>query len=38
VLAAHALDGVGPTAGLFRGETLPPLLLSGQLLGFQDPV
>ena len=23
VLAAHALDGVGPTAGLFRGEGLP---------------
>jgi hypothetical protein len=28
VLAAHALDGVGPTAGLFRGETLPPILLA----------
>mgnify|MGYP003502396367 CR=1 FL=1 len=24
VLAAHALDGEGPTSGLFRGETLPP--------------
>ena len=23
VLAAHALDGDGPTAGLFRGEGLP---------------
>lgn len=23
VLAAHALDGEGPTAGLFRGESLP---------------
>ena len=23
VLAAHALDGQGPTAGLFRGESLP---------------
>jgi hypothetical protein len=30
VLAAHALDGEGPTAGLFRGERLPaerPILL-----------
>ena len=25
VLAAHALDGTGPTAGLFRGVSLPPL-------------
>ena len=24
VLAAHALEGEGPTSGLFRGETLPP--------------
>ncbi len=31
VLAAHALDGEGPSAGLFRGETLPPISLSGQL-------
>jgi hypothetical protein len=23
VLAAHALDGDGPTAGMFRGEGLP---------------
>jgi len=27
VLAAHALDGDGPTAGLFRGATLPSVLL-----------
>ena len=31
VLAANALDGDGPTAGLFRGESLPPLSLSGEL-------
>ena len=24
VLATHALTGTGPTAGLFRGESLPP--------------
>jgi hypothetical protein len=38
VLAAHALDGEGPTAGLFRGETLPPLLSSGDLWGSDRPV
>jgi hypothetical protein len=38
VLAAHALDGEGPTAGLFRGESLPAFMLSGELMGFQDPV
>jgi hypothetical protein len=31
VLAAHALDGDGPTAGLFRGESLPPLSLSSAI-------
>jgi len=30
VLATHALEGSGPTAGFFRGETLPPLSLSGE--------
>jgi hypothetical protein len=29
VLATHALEGSGPTAGLFRGESLPPLALTG---------
>jgi hypothetical protein len=33
VLAAHALTGDGPTAGLFRGDTLPALALSGDLSG-----
>jgi hypothetical protein len=32
VLAAHALDGTGPTAGLFRGETLPAGLSADRLL------
>jgi hypothetical protein len=36
VLAAHALDGVGRSAGLFRGETLPPISLSGQLLRSEE--
>ena len=30
VLATHALEGSGPTAGLFRGESLPPLTLTGE--------
>jgi len=39
VLAAHALTGSGRSAGLFRGESLPPTLSpSGQLWGFRDPV
>jgi hypothetical protein len=38
VLAAHALDGDGPTAGLFRGASLPPIALSGQLLRSQEPL
>lgn len=37
VLAAHALDGTGPTAGLFRGETLPPLSLNEQLWSVERP-
>ena len=32
VLAAHALDGEGPTAGLFRGESLHAGLSADQLL------
>ena len=32
VLAAHALGGSGPTAGLFRGEGLPVGLTPGELL------
>lgn len=32
VLAAHALGGVGATAGLFRGETLPVGLTAEELL------
>ncbi len=36
VLATHALDGAGPAAGLFRGETLPPISLSAELLAFPD--
>ena len=32
VLAAHALHGDGPTAGLFRGEGLPVGLTVGQML------
>jgi hypothetical protein len=37
VLAAHALDGDGPTAGLFRGEGLPVPSLSGQLWPLERP-
>jgi hypothetical protein len=37
VLAAHALDGDGPTAGLFRGEGLPALSLRGPLLPSDRP-
>jgi hypothetical protein len=37
VLAAHALGGTGPTAGLFRGESLPALMLSGELWPSDDP-
>ena len=32
VLAAHALGGEGPTAGLFRGEGLPVGLSAEELL------
>ena len=32
VLAAHALGGEGPTAGLFRGEDLPVGLSAEELL------
>ena len=32
VLAAHALGGDGPTAGLFRGEGLPVGLTADELL------
>ncbi|MGB2758193.1 MAG: hypothetical protein WBD02_11105, partial [Acidimicrobiia bacterium] len=32
VLAANALVGTGPTAGLFRGETLPVGLSADELL------
>lgn len=32
VLAAHALDGTGPTAGLFRGEGLPVGLTAQEML------
>jgi len=32
VLAAHALTGVGPTAGLFRGEGLPAGLAAEELI------
>jgi hypothetical protein len=32
VLAANAIAGVGPTAGLFRGEHLPQGLTAGELL------
>ncbi len=32
VLATHALEATGPTAGLFRGESLPPTSLSAELL------
>jgi hypothetical protein len=32
VLAANALTGTGPTAGLFRGERLPEGLDAGALL------
>jgi hypothetical protein len=38
VLAAHALDGDGPTAGLFRGEGLPPVSLSAQLWPSGEPI
>ena len=37
VLATHALEGVGPAAGLFRGESLPPLALSGEPWSVRDP-
>lgn len=38
VLAAHALDGDGPTSGLFRGETLPPLSFgASSLVADLDP-
>ncbi|MEI6362343.1 MAG: prenyltransferase [Actinomycetes bacterium] len=36
VLAAHALDGEGRTAGLFRGETLPAPSLTGELWPSED--
>jgi hypothetical protein len=32
VLAGHALDGDGPTAGLFRGEGLPTGLSADELI------
>jgi hypothetical protein len=32
VLAANALAGIGPTAGLFRGERLPEGLSADELL------
>ena len=32
MLAAHALGGEGPTAGLFRGEDLPVGLSAEELL------
>ena len=32
VLAANALTGTGPTAGLFRGERLPEGLSAAELL------
>lgn len=37
VLAAHALDGVGPTAGLFRGESLPPVSLGSAVEASPSP-
>jgi hypothetical protein len=38
VLAAHALDGDGPTAGLFRGVTLPPTFLAEKSSNVVKPV
>ena len=38
VLAAHALDGEGPSAGLFRGETLPPISLIGHQRTSSRPI
>ena len=36
VLAAHALDGSGPTAGLFRGDTLPSVSWDVQPMTAQE--